>query len=178
MHHHVEKQAARNLDVFGRRWSRVSASDAYDFGSANGPTIDQLFCSTKTRIETTVEPNLKLHACILHRRQRLIDLLQGRIDRLFAKDCLSRPHTLFDEVYMGRGRGGDEDGVDLQRGKHVFGGSELPDIMLGRDFGRRGVVHIEDAGKFGARMGCDIVCMHAADAAAAKDCDTDQFVLP
>jgi hypothetical protein len=37
---------------------------------------------------------------------------------------------------------------------------------------------VENAGEFRALVCRDVVGMHAADAATAKDCNSDQFVLP
>jgi hypothetical protein len=83
-----------------------------------------------------------------------------------------------DEIDMGRRGSGDEDGVDLGRGKNLFGGGEALDAETSRNLPSRLAIDVEHPCELRARMRADVGGMHATDATAAKNGYGDHHSLP
>jgi len=78
-------------------------------------------------------------------------LREGDADRLLNQevDALGQQGQRDGGMMIGR----DDDAHGVAGGRHLIEGGEAPAAVLGADFGRAGVIRLEDAGKFGAGQG-------------------------
>ena len=109
---HVQKEAARDFNVFERRRGRVAAGDAQQVRRAHLARRHHRAHAAEVGVEAAVEPDLKLDPGLLHGGQGRVNPAQVEVNRLFAEDVLPGGGGLLGDLGVGVGGRGDDDGVN------------------------------------------------------------------
>jgi hypothetical protein len=129
------------------------------------------------RVEPPLEAHLDRDSGRGLEPRELDGLVETGRDRLLAEGREARPHAGEEDLGMGVGRRGDEQGVEVspQEGVEVRGDRRTE---LGRDRGsrRRGRVEQDEVGD--GRVGCEGLCVERADPAHANDSDAHGVRAP
>jgi hypothetical protein len=175
---HVAQEAARHLHVADRRNLGVAAGDDHLAQIADLAGADRLLDRVEGWIVAPVEADLDRHAQGPDLVPAGVDLGDVEVDRLLAQDRLAGPGRGGDQLDVRvRGRG-DQDGLDRRIGQHLGDAAgRLAAVLLRHSLGR-GPVHVVGPEQRRLGMGGQIVGVHAADAAAAEERETDHWVPP
>jgi hypothetical protein len=94
------------------------------------------------------------------------------VERLFAEDGFAGAGRRLDEIGMGVGRAGDDDGIDRRIGKHRGLGPDLATVAARQPLGC-GRIDIDDRTKAGSGMARDIRRVDRTDPACAELAEAD-----
>jgi hypothetical protein len=165
--HHVAEQAARDAHIGERRRARVAARDAEQLDPAD-PSVAQLaFEPRKVGIEAPVEAYHQRHAAFGDDRKTRLGAAPVEVERLLAKDGLAGAGRRLDEVGMGVGRAGDDDGLDRTIGKDRGLRPDLATVAARQLLGRGGI-DVDDRAETGPGMASDVLRVDGPDATGAE----------
>jgi hypothetical protein len=170
MDQHVAKDAARGLDVLGRRCARVAAGDDEHLGVADLACVHAGAGGVKRGVKAALKTQHAGHARSLHGGGAGLSAGDGQIHRLFAKNMLAGGGGAGDQIAVGVGGRADGHYVYGFVGKHFFNTYSLRAVFLRQLIGvlRHGVAHVF---KLDAGQRSKVGSVNAANAARAKNCN-------
>jgi len=123
-------------------------------------------------IEAPVEAYHQRHAAFADDRKARLGAPPVEVERLLAEDGLAGAGRRLDEIGMGVGRAGDDDGMDRTIGKDRDLGPDLATVAPRQLLGR-GRIDIDDRTKTSRGMAGDILCVDGTDTACAELAEAD-----
>ncbi|OPZ55473.1 MAG: hypothetical protein BWY91_01015 [bacterium ADurb.BinA028] len=173
----VAEQPTGRREVAGVRRALVVRRGADRVDEAQLTGGDRGTQAPVCRVEPPLEAHLDRDSGRGLEPRELDGLVETGRDRLLAEGREARPHAGEEDLGMGVGRRGDEQGVEVspQEGVEVRGDRRTE---LGRDRGsrRRGRVEQDEVGD--GRVGCEGLCVERADPAHANDSDAHGVRAP
>ena len=172
MDHHVAEQAAGDAHIGERRRARVAARDAEQLDPADAPVAQLAREAGKVGIEAAVKAYHQRHAAFGDDRKARLGPPPVEVKWLFAEDGLAGAGRRLDEIGMGIGRAGDDDGLDRTIGKDRGLRPDLATVAARQPLGRGGI-DVDDRAKAGSGMARDILRVDGPDAARAELAEAD-----